>query len=699
MEHWVGIAALLATYSGGGYCWLRRLPVRWYRPELAVAALVVGILTGTWAAFLCSWGLGYRWGLPLAWGVGLAWLIFQYRATCLRRAPASKPMTVSPSTPGPTLSIPPRPATLTTAKPREEAFLDLPRPAKWGWGVYAVGTGVAIAALLSHHYLSPGPEGWYSTGGSWGDLPMHVSLLRNFAAAEQPELTYPLLVHTKLTYPFLSNFLSALGERGGLSVRLSLIFPSWLVWWSTLQLLYFLAGRLAGRGRLTTGGMLPAALAATVWMANGSFSGLVLAWQEWRQSEVALTDFLRHLPRDYTHVPESGLALINLTTSHLLPQRGIAFGLATLALIWLLTYLAWENDAVPKEADQGRHRQPAGRQLMLTVAVLAGLLPFFHFHSFLTAAWCVTWLAGWRWWSRYPDRRAWALSVLLIGLIALPQVFWQWGANHSSPYAGDAFFFWHWGWLTEPGGNPVLFWLRNAGFFLALAAFAIKGCPDWRSGSWPRLIFFPLAVLFLAINVLSFQPNPFDNYKLLVPVWLLVTLLGTVALLDWASRASWRPLIAAILLLLVTLPGGLALAQAGQNRWLLVDHDGRRFAERVQQFVPPDQRILTTGEHNNPVSMLSGRPVVRGYPGWLWTYGWNIYPLDQDIYSIWLGTGDVAALLRRHGIAYIAVREAYAGQALSYREPADPDWQALAGKYPVVAREGGWLLFAVPPIP
>ena len=79
------------------------------------------------------------------------------------------------------------------------------------------------------------------------------------------------------------------------------------------------------------------------------------------------------------------------------------------------------------------------------------------------------------------------------------------------------------------------------------------------------------------------------------------------------------------------------------------------WAAQVQQVVPAGATILTSQQHNNPVSMLSGRPIFVGYPGWLWTYGINSEQALEETKNMFAGGSGALELLRRYDIQYVEV--------------------------------------------
>jgi uncharacterized membrane protein len=53
--------------------------------------------------------------------------------------------------------------------------------------------------------------------------------------------------------------------------------------------------------------------------------------------------------------------------------------------------------------------------------------------------------------------------------------------------------------------------------------------------------------------------------------------------------------------------------------------------------------------------MLTGRPIVMGYGGWLWTYGIRYLAVKRDVVSIYAGEAQAEELLKKHHVQYIYV--------------------------------------------
>jgi uncharacterized membrane protein len=61
-------------------------------------------------------------------------------------------------------------------------------------------------------------------------------------------------------------------------------------------------------------------------------------------------------------------------------------------------------------------------------------------------------------------------------------------------------------------------------------------------------------------------------------------------------------------------------------------------------------------EHNSPISTLTGRRVLIGYPGWLWTYGlpdWQSKGADNKL--ILAGDSSTPDLVKKYSVDYVMI--------------------------------------------
>lgn len=103
--------------------------------------------------------------------------------------------------------------------------------------------------------------------------------------------------------------------------------------------------------------------------------------------------------------------------------------------------------------------------------------------------------------------------------------------------------------------------------------------------------------------------------------------------------------------------------------------------------VPPTAVVLVDPSlHHNPVSMLAGRTVLSGYPGWLWSYGINYIPRQNDAMTMLAGGDKALELLRQYGVDYVAINNTTPGSANIY---------FLSQHFRQVINQNGWTVWQV----
>jgi uncharacterized membrane protein len=78
-------------------------------------------------------------------------------------------------------------------------------------------------------------------------------------------------------------------------------------------------------------------------------------------------------------------------------------------------------------------------------------------------------------------------------------------------------------------------------------------------------------------------------------------------------------------------------------------------AEWVKANTSPNSIFLTSDSHTHPVSSLTGRQIVMGYRGWLWSYGINYSVREKQVSDIFLGRPDTAAILNSLHVNYVVI--------------------------------------------
>ena len=496
-----------------------------------------------------------------------------------------------------------------------------------------------------------------STGllNNFGDLPFHLSVITSFVFGNNFPPEDPTYAGVRFTYPFLSDFVSAVFVRCGADLRESMFIENYLLGLAFVGLIHRWAIVML-RDRLA------AIITPLIVLLNGGM-GWTLLFEKAGSNEGGLFGVLMDLPPSFTVIPETTWRWGNAISALLVPQRGFLMGLP-LAVIaftqwWIATDKTRPKQTPEKEKKKAKQKStwqepqessrfPLNTRRMIAAGVAAGLLPLVHAHSFVVVmamAGCLA-LVQIRW-------REWFTFFVVASVIAIPQLLWS--TMHSAVDAGS-FFAWEVGW-DHGQENPVYFWLKNTGVFIPLLLAAVL----LKNGSFvvPRrvLIFFlPFTLCFIVPNFLKMAPWIWDNIKVLYYWWLASSPLVALLLARLWQQGRIRRIIAVVLFVCVTLAGALDVAGIAMRsiKYQVFDADGLRFAELVKAQTAPRSLIVHAPVHNTPV-FLTGRRSLMGYPGHIWTHGLEFVQREGEIKRIYLGMPDAEQLIRKYGIEYLVV--------------------------------------------
>lgn len=522
---------------------------------------------------------------------------------------------------------------------------------------------VAVAVILWRVFsraVIEEPTG-LSTGvlNNFGDLPFHLSVITSFVFGNNFPPEDPTFAGVKFTYPFITDFVSAIFVRCGANLRESMFIENFIVAFSLVALIHRWAW-VQLRDRLA------AILTPLIVLLNGGF-GWVLLWSRANTNEHGLMGLLTDLPPSFTIIPETTWRWGNAISTLLIPQRGILLGLALAVIVFAQWWLATEPESDADLSDdkqnkrlKGSSKSSAAQKLsytpvrrMIAAGIVAGLVPLVHAHTFvvlMTMGACIALFSialvqrSWR---------DWFVFFVVASVIALPQMWWS---THGTAVDAKEFFAWQFGW--DRGNENVLwFWLKNTGLFIPLVVAAIL----WRGKDYlvPRrllLFYLPFLLCFIVPNVMKMAPWVWDNIKVLYYWWLASAPLVALLLARLWREGSWRRAVASILFIAVTLAGALDVAAIAfrRNKYQVFDRNGLEFAELIKQRTEPRSTIIHAPVHNDPV-FLTGRRSLMGYPGHIWTHGLNFAERESDIKRIYAGAPDVGRLLQKYQIQYAVV--------------------------------------------
>jgi len=469
-------------------------------------------------------------------------------------------------------------------------------------------------------------DGWYAAYlPHWGDGVAHLSYMAAFAFRSVFPVTHPLFYGHPFTYSFFADAI------GGLITRIGV--PQWLSY-NLLGLILSIACLfgLWHLFRLLTHSDKQSLLAGNLFLLSGG-----LGWKYLILDRLGITTppVVSYFPLLYTQREGTDIVWLNTIIGELIPQR--AFLLAIPLGIFLL--LTWYKRFILGKA--------VSRKRLILTGIIFGLMPIIHPHTTMILAltflcWCL------------PTIKKNIKDIVLIGLPTLV-IGGAMVARFLIPSVSSGFFKFFPGWLSGPKDtNWFIFWMDNWGIFLPLAAIGSFFFLD----KTLKKVILPFWIWFLLANLFLFQPYDWDNAKLLtwVNLFLCIPVVRVMAKLWRANRINKSLVIISILFM--TLAGGLdALHMVDTNtyRIKIVSDEEISLANQVKQLTPTDAVILTATTHRNWVPILTGRQILCGYQGWMWTYGIKAGSRVDDMKAIYAGESNAAELLRKYHVGYIVV--------------------------------------------
>lgn len=471
----------------------------------------------------------------------------------------------------------------------------------------------------------------------WGDWSWHFPQVTNFAYGDNLPPEFPVMDGQRLSYPFLTNFLSATLVAGGLGLLAAFKVPSILLALAGLGMLMTFTRYLAGGAA--------AALAPALFYLAGGFGFVEFFADLFRADNVGM--FLAKLPQEYTRTFDGllpNINWINPVVAYVVPQRAFLFGFPLALAVLTLVH----------QAIQTRRRD-----LMLAAGLIVAIMPLVHVHSIIFLGMItpvVIALTFRQVGGRLRGRKRatyvagfWGLFAAPVALLALPQAAWL---THGLD--GGQFFRFQFGWTKGPD-NIAWFWLKNAGLFIPLLVAGLVWL--YRRHQASTLVAFAAggAFVFILANVFVFQPWDWDNSKFLV-YWLVVSVpVVAWVLVQLTQRGMlWRIGVVGIVLSL-TLAGAADVYRISQSsaRLEMFTLADQEIAQTVRAEAKQDAVFLTAQNVNNTYSALAGRRIVMGYGGWLWSWGLPYQQREADVARMFEGAPGTVELLEQYNVDYV----------------------------------------------
>lgn len=572
---------------------------------------------------------------------------------------------------------------------REEEKGDLIR-----LGLMVLPLTVLAGWLQYTHSIRLAADGSYHVGQStYGDLSLHLAVCTSIVNAKFP-LHNSLMLGATMAYPYLSDSFATSLYMLGLplnaamaltgTVMMALVFVGYALLCQQLcrkkggaVLAYFLLFLNGGMGFLYT-------LDATVQ------NGVVTS---------SLWDNLRNVMEGYYQTPTNqpdphNLRWVNIICDMLVPQRGILGG-------WTIL-MPCLNLLLPPLS---KREKPALRSWLL-LGVLAGGLPLIHTHSYLalvlsSAGMCAYCLMTAPKGERWNDFRPWLMYGAVAAALSLPQLLCF---TFVQATGSDHFLSVWFNWANNRGGRGLVdtylwFYLKNVGIpyvliFLPLLRRRPKGGDMPEDLRQHRMIACGAFLIYLIAELFKFQPNEYDNNKLLY-VWFLLCLPMAadyaVSLWERLRGLSGRQVLAGLFLVGCFASSTLTVARECVSDYYAYSPSDVRTAEYVQQNTPEHCVFLTGDQHLNPVSSLAGRTIVCSTDLYLYYHGFNTSARHAEVSAFYQSPAQCLDLLRKYQVEYI-----YVSAYERYSESFTVDEDTIAVLFPLVFEDGNNRIYQVP---
>lgn len=478
----------------------------------------------------------------------------------------------------------------------------------------------------------------------WGDWSLHIAMANIFAYKEPGEwfAYHPYYAGGKLTYGFLTNMISGVLIRVGLSLPAAFLIPSMIYSVFLVFGMYTVYYLLLKSQK--------AALTSVIIFFCSSGLGFLRFLADW--SFKPSLEHLLYPTIDYTRIePVYQWLAGNWINGMLVPQRAYLLGMSQ--TVWILAGVIW---ATRKLQTKHKHTRRAPYAILAICGLAAGILPIAHMHSFivLIIASALLGLSSLRQWKAllFYAVPAGVVSTILYtifikGGIENPkfmQILIGWTAlKHTSPLV--SFQLW------------IKMWWEIWGVMMPVA---IAGSVV----AWKKLKRQDVAVLstgffvFILGNVILFQPIHWDNSKLFMWAYFFFAAFATLVLQRlWRKKTLNIRGFALLLAFLLTITGVMELwrlSRFEKNSLLMASNDDIELGEIIRKNTDSQAVFVTHPTHNHPSMMWGVRPVLMGYPAWAWNFGFLYQEREKDIQTIYIGGEQAETLLKHYNVSYIS---------------------------------------------
>ncbi len=285
------------------------------------------------------------------------------------------------------------------------------------------------------------------------------------------------------------------------------------------------------------------------------------------------------------------------------------------------------------------------------------------------------------------ELKSWGLMLTITLIFALPQLI-----NFTFKQAqGEQFIRGAFDWANnnpDVMDNYIIFYLKNIGIVFVMSIIMLI----WGKKRQLRMV-LPASFLWLICEFILFQPNPYDNNKLLLVAYLFFCIAVSDFTVETLPEKLSRlvknrglKVITAIVVGCVATLGTVSAAFTVGREYVsdyeLYSADYVKLAEWVEANTDPKDTMLTASNHNNAVAALTGRSIVCGAGTFLYYHGLDYGTQENDVKTMYEDPSARDTLIEKYGVKYMILGDIERG---SY---AIPDFDDMLGRYPVVFQSG-----------
>lgn len=549
---------------------------------------------------------------------------------------------------------------------------------------------IYFAYCLSTHTISVNSDGSIHTGqATYGDMNMHLGFITSIANQKSFPPDYSIFPGTKLAYPFLCDSVSSSLYIFGASLRTAYIFPMLIAVCQVMGGFYCFIKYWFKSART-------AFIAWIMFFLNG---GLGFIYFMNKDSLVRnFTDFY-YTP---TSLGDKNFRWAQIIVNMLLPQRATLFGFAVLfPLLALFLY------GIRKKS----------RLCFIISGIFAGTLPMIHTHSFLGFGLvCTMWLlfSCKELCNKIQKRNliwipflaiivfftilqkineekniisnngllimgtgifvlviyifmyiikviqkeqwkiilsTWGIFLAIVIVFALPQlIIWTFGQAGT-----EGFIRGHFNWSNTEDGY-IWFYIKNIGIVSVLFILGVLFAR--KKDLWTAS---PVLLIWFVSELVVFQPNEYDNNKLLFIGYIFICGIAADFITKLFSK-NWLFILKSVAGTTMVFTGIISALLTLGREWVsdyeLYPKYNVEACRFIEKNTEPDAVILTVTNHNNAVSSLTGRNIVCGASTFLYYHGINYSGREADIPAMYENPVSNYSLYKKYNVEYIYISNA-----------------------------------------